>query len=82
MIESSELISELRRELAVALPAGEEEALRFEAAPVDLEVTVAAERGGSATGRVRFWVVEAGAAGKSGPDIRPADHAYSAAEAN
>ena len=66
MIELSEMISALRREIAVSLAEGEGEALRFEAGPVELEVTVTAERGGGGTGKIRFWVVEAGADGRTG----------------
>jgi Trypsin-co-occurring domain 2 len=64
MIELSELISALRWEVQAALAKGEGETLRFEAGPVELEVTVSVERAGSGTGKIRFWVLEAGTDGK------------------
>ncbi|MEE1804153.1 MULTISPECIES: trypco2 family protein [unclassified Streptomyces] len=61
MIELSELIRELRQELNAAMADGQDEAVRFELGPVEVEATVAVDRAGSANGKVRFWVVEAGA---------------------
>lgn len=58
MIELADLISELRRELAIAINAGRGEPLRFELGPVELEVMVGLEREGTAGAKVRFWVVE------------------------
>ncbi|MEV7865539.1 trypco2 family protein [Streptomyces sp. NPDC088124] len=63
VVELSELIRELRRELNTAMADGRDDAVRFELGPVEIEATVAVERDASANGKVRFWVVEAGANG-------------------
>ena len=60
MIELSEVIGELRRELQQAMDAGEGQPLRFELGPVELEATVAVEKGGGGGAKVRFWVIELG----------------------
>ncbi|MET7700677.1 trypco2 family protein [Streptomyces sp. NPDC005485] len=64
MIELSELIRDLRKELTTALAEGTGEVLRFELGPVELEATVAVDRDASAGGKVRFWVVEANGTGR------------------
>ena len=48
MIELSEMISELRRELNQAIDAGAGERLRFELGPVEVEVTVGLDSKGTA----------------------------------
>ncbi|MET7649147.1 trypco2 family protein [Streptomyces sp. NPDC005426] len=65
-VELAEVIRQLRRELkaAAAEGAGAGEALQFEVGPVEIEATVAISREAGAHGKVRFWVVEAGADGK------------------
>jgi hypothetical protein len=65
MIELSEVIGELRRELQEAMAAGEGQPLRFELGPVELEATVAVEKGGGGGAKVRFWVIELGGEGKA-----------------
>lgn len=65
MIELAEVIGELRRELQQAMHAGEGEPLRFELGPVELEATVAVERTGGGSGKVRFWVIELGGDAKA-----------------
>lgn len=50
MLELSEVIQELRRELQTAMTGAAGEALRFELAAIDLEVTVAVEKTGGASG--------------------------------
>jgi hypothetical protein len=65
MIELAEVIGELRRELQQAMHAGEGEPLRFELGPVELEATVAVEKGGSGGAKVRFWVLELGGDAKA-----------------
>ena len=60
MIELGEVIGELRRELQEAMNAGEGQPLRFELGPVELEATVAVEKGGGGGAKVRFWVIELG----------------------
>ncbi|MFG2649066.1 trypco2 family protein [Streptomyces sp. NPDC048436] len=61
MIELAEMIAQLRGELAAAMTAAEDEELRFELGAVQLEAEFAVQRTGTADGRIRFWVVEAGA---------------------
>ena len=65
MIELAEVIGELRRELQRAMDAGEGELLRFELGPVELEATVAVEKGGGGGAKVRFWVIELGGDAKA-----------------
>ena len=65
MIELGEVISELRRELQQAMEAGEGQPLRFELGPVELEATVAVDRGGGGGVKVRFWVIELGGDAKA-----------------
>jgi hypothetical protein len=65
MIELGEVIAELRRELQQAMSAGEGQPLRFELGPVELEATVAVEKGGGGGAKVRFWVVELGGDAKA-----------------
>lgn len=60
MIELGEVIAELRRELQEAINQGEGQPLRFELGPVELEATVAVEKGGGGGAKVRFWVIELG----------------------
>jgi hypothetical protein len=62
MIELTEVIGELRRELQEAINAGEGEQLRFELGPVELEATVAVEKGGGGG----VWVLELGGDAKAG----------------
>ena len=66
MIELAEVIGELRRELQEAINAGEGEQLRFELGPVELEATVAVEKGGGGGVKVRFWVLELGGTPRPG----------------
>ncbi|MFE0133956.1 trypco2 family protein [Streptomyces sp. NPDC059037] len=61
MIELAEMIAQLRGELATAMAAAEHEELRFELGAVELEAEFAVQRADTADGRIRFWVVEAGA---------------------
>ncbi|MET9445312.1 trypco2 family protein [Streptomyces sp. NPDC006610] len=64
MIELSDMIRELRSQLAASLADGAGEAVRFEVGPVEIEATVAVGREAGANARVRLWVVDAGADGK------------------
>ncbi|MGW7071136.1 trypco2 family protein [Streptomyces sp. NPDC054855] len=73
MIELAEMIAQLRGELAAAMAAAQDAenpedpegaALRFELGPVQLEAEFAVQRSAGADGRIRFWVVEAGASGQ------------------
>jgi Trypsin-co-occurring domain 2 len=61
VIELASVIRDLREELEEAIVAGADAALRFELGPVELEVSVAVQRGGGTGAKVRFWVVELGA---------------------
>jgi Trypsin-co-occurring domain 2 len=60
-VELSELIKQLRAELTDAMRSGEGADLRFEAGPVELELTVAVDKEAKPGAKVRFWVVELGA---------------------
>jgi uncharacterized protein involved in exopolysaccharide biosynthesis len=64
MIELSEMIRELRAQLTAAAAEGAGEALRFDVGSIEIEATVAVNREAGANGKVRFWLVEAGADGK------------------
>lgn len=66
MLELSQVIRELRVELAKAIAAGEGEDLRFEAGPIELEMTVAITREASTGAKIRFWVVDADGSGRMG----------------
>ena len=60
-VELAELIKQLRAELTDAMHAGEGADLRFEAGPVELELTVVVDKEAKPGAKVRFWVVELGA---------------------
>lgn len=66
VVELSEMIAQLRAELATAMAAGEGQDLRFALGPVELELSVSVQRDAAASGKVRFWVVELGADGRIG----------------
>ncbi|MFG2232284.1 trypco2 family protein [Streptomyces sp. NPDC048723] len=65
MIELSEMIRQLRQELNTAMADSAAGPVRFELGPVEIEASVAVDREAGAGGKVRFWVVEANASGKS-----------------
>jgi hypothetical protein len=60
-VELADLIGQLRSELTEAMHAGENEDLRFELGPVELELTVAVTKEAKPGAKVKFWVVELGA---------------------
>lgn len=60
-VELSAVIAELRAELSAAIRGGEDEDLRFELGPVELELAVVVGRDAGPSAKLRFWVVEAGA---------------------
>jgi len=62
-VELAAVIQQLRGELSEAMRAGQDEDLRFELGPVQLELTVSVERAVEPGGKVRFWVLELGAEG-------------------
>ena len=64
MIELADVIADLRDELDAARRRGAGEDLRFELGPVELEVSVAVQKGADGNAKVKFWVVELGADGK------------------
>ena len=61
MIELSELVQQLRRELYRSVLAAKDEPLRFELGSIELEVEFTATRQKVGGGKLRFWVLEAGA---------------------
>lgn len=59
----AEFVAGLRAELKVAQAARDPE-LQFKVGPVTVEFTVVTGREGGPEGKVRFWVIEAGASAK------------------
>jgi Trypsin-co-occurring domain 2 len=57
----TEVIAQLRAELAEAMRAGEDEQLRFELGPVELELTVGIDKEAKPGAKAKFWVLELGA---------------------
>jgi hypothetical protein len=57
----TEVIAQLRAELTEAMRAGEDEQLRFELGPVELELTVGVDKEAKPGAKVKFWVLELGA---------------------
>jgi hypothetical protein len=55
----SEVIAQLRAELAEAMRAGENEQLRFELGPVEVELTVGVEKEAKPGAKAKFWVSSA-----------------------
>ncbi|MGR3933061.1 trypco2 family protein [Streptomyces sp. BRA346] len=64
MVELSEMIRELRAQLTAAAAEGAGESLGFDVGPIEIEATVAITKEAGGSGKVRFWVVEAGGDGK------------------
>jgi hypothetical protein len=63
----SKFLQELRKELQRSMEiAKQEPALAFEMTKLDVELQVTAERSVDGSGKVKFWVIEAGAGGKIG----------------
>ena len=62
-LDIADAVAKLRSELAQAILASADEELRFAVGEIELEFQVAVER--SADGGIKFWVIEAGAGGKS-----------------
>ncbi len=58
-----DVLAQLRADLAAAIAQGENERLRFEVGPVELDLSVTVTRSGTAKAGIRFWVVDAGAEG-------------------
>ncbi|MFI6011690.1 trypco2 family protein [Streptomyces sp. NPDC051243] len=64
MIELSQVIGELRRELDLAMSAGAGERMRFELGPVEVEASITVEQSTDAGAKVRIWVVDVHGGGK------------------
>jgi hypothetical protein len=62
----SEAVRAVRAELEAARLAGADEDIRFEVGPIEIEFEVAVTREAQAGGKVKVWVVEAGAEGTVG----------------
>lgn len=60
MIELSELIEDLRRELNTAMRAAPSGGLRFALGSIDVELELAVEKSGTGRGGVKFWVLDLG----------------------
>jgi Trypsin-co-occurring domain 2 len=54
-------VRQLRGELGKAMTEAKDERLRSELGPVEPSLTVTVGRGAKPVGKIRFWVVEAGA---------------------
>jgi hypothetical protein len=63
-VELASVVRQLRSELNEALADAQGERLRFELGPVHVALSVTVGREGGAGGKVRFWVVDAGADAK------------------
>lgn len=59
-VELAEVVRRLREDLAEAMAAGQDEELRFELGPIELELTVAVRKEARPGAKVKFWVVELG----------------------
>lgn len=59
MIELAVMVRELREQLNRAMAEPGAGPIRFELGAVEVEATVAVDRGGGVGGKVNFWVVEA-----------------------
>ncbi|WP_405192522.1 trypco2 family protein [Streptomyces anthocyanicus] len=66
MIELSDVIRDLRTQLGQAIEAGADQELELELGDIELELSVALEKSGGGTAKVKFWVVELGGNGKKG----------------
>ena len=60
-LELASVVRQLRAELGKAMTEAKGERLRFALGPVELSLTVTVGRGAKPGGKIRFWVVEAGA---------------------
>jgi hypothetical protein len=60
-VDLAELIGQLRSELAEAMRIGADADLRFEIGTVELELSLQVQKDVKPGGKVRFWVIEAGA---------------------
>jgi hypothetical protein len=67
-LELASVIRQLRAELNEVLSDAEGERLRFELGPVELSLTITVGREATPGGKIRFWVVEAGADAKISHD--------------
>jgi len=59
----AEAVEGVRAELTEAMAAGENERLRFDVGPVELEFVVDVQRDANASAGVKVWVVQIGASG-------------------
>jgi hypothetical protein len=62
-VELAEAIEQLRDQLELAMKTAEDKALRFRLGPVELQLKVELAQKATAVGRVKAWVIEAGADG-------------------
>ena len=60
----AQAVAALREELADAMGQGAGAQVQFAVGPIDLEFQIEVGREAGASGKIRFWVVEAGAEGK------------------
>jgi hypothetical protein len=60
-VELADFIADLRGELERAIWLGENKPLTFELGTIELELAVVAERENKPNGKIKLWVLEAGA---------------------
>ncbi|MBB5081508.1 trypco2 family protein [Nonomuraea endophytica] len=60
----AEAIAEIRRELMDAMAKGADADIQFPVGEVTLEFHVGVKKSGEGSGKVKVWVIEAGAGGK------------------
>jgi NTP-dependent ternary system trypsin peptidase co-occuring protein len=65
MVDLSGALEALRSELELAWAASQERRIRFRVADVTLTVQVVARKERDLGGKIRWWLIEAGAGGKS-----------------
>ena len=63
-IPLAEAISELRKQVTVAMAQAKDEELNFRLGPVELELQVKLEKSGEAEAGVKVWVLSVGTTGK------------------
>jgi hypothetical protein len=63
VIRLADFIADLRSELESAVNAAPDDGLRFHLGAIELEVSVAVEKTGTAGAKANFWVVELGGDG-------------------
>ena len=64
-IPLAEAIQNLRAELSLAMQAGEDQALRFQLGPIELQLEIELARELEGKGGVKWWIIDVGGGAKS-----------------